>query len=134
LFTEQPAAFTGDDGPLHVLTYQAVCQTADPGGALRDAAVAELVRQRAATTGDTVEVVQASVAAFSGTALEHWERDVAAEVARLKRSAARGGELDVSLDALVSDSARARVAALAAAGVRTLVLDECHHLAALWGV
>ena len=34
---------------------------------------------------------------------------------------------------LLAPGARARVAALRAAGVRTVVLDECHHLASLWG-
>src|SRR5262249_49628298 len=68
LFTDTPAAYVGSDGPLHVLTYQAVCQTADPGGALREAAVADLIKQRATATGDELAVVQASVAAFSGAA------------------------------------------------------------------
>ena len=30
LFTDSPAEFVGDDGPLHVLTYQAICQTGRP--------------------------------------------------------------------------------------------------------
>ena len=129
LFTDDPAAYAGPAGPLHVLTYQSVCQTADPGGALRAAARERLVAERAAATGAAVEDVRAEIARFTGGAKERLERDLSAEVTRLKRGAARGEELG----ALIAPAAQARIDALLAAGVGTLVLDECHHLASLWG-
>jgi superfamily II DNA or RNA helicase len=133
LFTDRPAEYAGPSGPLHVFTYQSVCQTADPGGALRTAACERLVAERASATGATIEQVRQEVEGFAGAARERFERDVAAEVARLKRGVARGEDLGVALDALVAPAARERIGELVAGGVGTLVLDECHHLASLWG-
>jgi superfamily II DNA or RNA helicase len=134
LFAEDPAAYLAPDGPLHVFTYQAICQTNDPGGALREAATERLIAERAQVTGTPRERVRVEVAAFTGSAREHFERDVATEIARLKRAAARGeGPEAVRFEDLLAPTARERVAQLLAAGVGTLVLDECHHLASLWG-
>ena len=73
-------------------------------------------------------------AAFTGVARERFEREVSAEIARCKRDAVRGDATALAAGALLSPRrARARVDELIAAGVGTLVLDECHHLASLWG-
>ena len=87
LFTEQPAAFLAPEGALHVLTYQSICQTSDPGGALRAAAEQRLVQERAVAIGAAEADVQAEVAAFTGAARERFERDMTAEVARSKKAA-----------------------------------------------
>ena len=133
LFTGDPRVYTGPEGPLHVLTYQSICQTTDPGGALRDEARERLVAERAAATGTPLDEMRAQVLALSGPARERFEREVAAEVGRTKRAVARGEQLDVELEHLIAPAARARIDALVASGVGTLVLDECHHLASLWG-
>jgi superfamily II DNA or RNA helicase len=134
LFSDDPAPYLAPRGPLHVLTYQSICQTADPGGALRAVATERLIAERAQATGTPREQVRAEVAAFTGTAREHFGHDVSTEIARLKRAAARGeGPEAVSFEDLLAPRARERVAQLVAAGVGTLVLDECHHLASLWG-
>src|SRR3954470_9425649 len=133
LFTDEPEVYTTADGPLHVLTYQSICQTADPGGALREEARERLAAERAAATGTPVDEMRAQVAAFTGAARERFERDVTAEVARTKRAVARGDHLDVELEHLIAPGARARIEALKRGGIGTLVLDECHHLASLWG-
>ena len=133
LFCDDPAAHSGPEGPLHVLTYQAICQTADPGGALRDAARERLAEQRAKATGTPAVEVRAEIAAFTGAARERFEREVAREVARLKRAVAKGHDVDVHLAELIAPAARERVDALLGHGVGTVVLDECHHLASLWG-
>jgi hypothetical protein len=73
------------------------------------------------------------VAAFGGVARERFDRDVTSEVARMKRAVARGEQLGTALQALIAPAARARIDQLLAGGVGTLVLDECHHLASLWG-
>ena len=64
LFTDQPAAFLAPQGELHVLTYQSICQTSDPGDALRAAAEERLVQERAAAIGAAEADVQAEVAAL----------------------------------------------------------------------
>lgn len=133
LFTDAPAAVLAPAGPLHVLTYQAICQTGDPDGALRALANTRLIAERARTTAATPQQARAEVAALSGTALARHERDVTAEIARIKREVARGEHLDASLPGLVAPAALERLRTLRDAGVRTVVLDECHHLASMWG-
>ncbi len=133
LFTDEPAAFLAPQGALHVLTYQSICQTSDPGGALREAAEQHLIEERAAATGSSAAAVRAEVTAFTGVARERFERDVAAEVARSKRAAVQGDAAALTAGALLSSTARTRLDEFFAAGIGTLVLDECHHLASLWG-
>ncbi|HKE51828.1 MAG TPA: DEAD/DEAH box helicase family protein, partial [Actinomycetes bacterium] len=123
LFTDRPASYTGAAGPLYLFTYQMLCQTADPGGALRHSAIKQLVHERAAATGRTMTEVRAEVHAFRGRAKARFERDVANTVAALKREIARGEHRRVDLEALLKPSVRARVQHLVEAGVGTLVLD-----------
>ncbi|WP_026910464.1 DEAD/DEAH box helicase family protein [Patulibacter minatonensis] len=156
LFGADPAATLAPAGPLHVLTYQAVCRTGDPGETLREAAEARLAEERARATAVTIAEARATADAFTGAARRRHDREVRAEVARLKKTIARGGTVDsdasaaadgdptsttgpaardaeAALDALIAPEARERLRILRAAGVRTLVLDECHHLASMWG-
>jgi superfamily II DNA or RNA helicase len=133
LFTDRPACYTGDGGPLHLYTYQLLCQTADPDGSLREAAIDRLVHERAAGTSLPVDQVRAEVWAYRGHAESRFERDITNTVAALKREIARGEHLDVDLEALLKPSVRDRIQDLVGAGVGTLVLDECHHLASMWG-
>ena len=105
------------DVPLTALTYQAVCQTADPEGALRATAEARWrAEQAAAGTG-------------AGIASRRHKREIARLTAAIKREIAREG---LAAD-LLSPNARAVVERLRAEGVRTVVLDECHHLVSIWG-
>ena len=46
---------------------------------------------------------------------------------------ARGEHAGVELRDLLSSTARDRVKTLNALGVGAVVLDECHHLASMWG-
>ncbi len=102
---------------LEALTYQSICRTSDPEGALRAAAEARWAReQEAAGTG-------------AGTASKRRERELARLTAAIKREVARDGHGA----GLLSGGARAEVARLRAAGTGTLILDECHHLVSLWG-
>ena len=133
LFTDQPAAFLAPQGELHVLTYQSICQTSDPGDALRAAAEERLVQERAAAIGAAEADVKAEVAAFTGAARERFEHEVSAEIARCKKAAVRGDATALAAASLLSPAARTRLDGLVTAGIGTLVLDECHHLASLWG-
>jgi superfamily II DNA or RNA helicase len=90
------------------LTYQALCRTDDPEGALRAVAEARL-----------------------GPAVASRRRDeeLARAVAALKVDLARSG----GARELMSATAMARLDGLREAGVRTVILDECHHVVSLWG-
>ncbi len=130
---EKQALFGPVTADLHVLTYQSLCQTSDPEGMLREAAEGAWARERAGVTGQSVAEVVAEAAGWEGAAAARRSRDVARLVAGVKRQVAAGKLPELPADELLSANARARVAALRDAGVRVVVLDECHHLLSLWG-
>jgi superfamily II DNA or RNA helicase len=119
--------------PLACLTYQALCQLDDPEIALGRVAVARWEEERASATGTDVEAVRREAERFTGAAAERRAQQIGRISATVKREIARGEHAHVELVDLLSAGAHARVEQLAAAGVGTIVLDECHHLASLWG-
>lgn len=119
--------------PVTVLTYQALCRLEDPGAALRDVAVGRWVAERAAATGEPPDAVAAASRAWTGEAARRREGQIGRIVAAIKREVARGEHPELELGDLLDRGARARVDALRARGTGTVVLDECHHLASLWG-
>jgi superfamily II DNA or RNA helicase len=125
--------------PVACLTYQALARLEDPGAALRDAAAARWAAERATATGQDAAAVAAEAAAWTGAAARRRARELARVTASLKRAIARGERAVAGADAplvladLLAPGARERVDALRAGGVRTVVLDECHHLASMWG-
>lgn len=127
------ALFGGGDPPLHAHTYQAICQTADPGGVLEQAALARLAAERARDTAIPVEAARAELDGYEGAARRRLQKDVATVTATLKREIARGEHLDLAAHDLLGPGAAARLAELQASGVRTVLLDECHHLVSTWG-
>ena len=132
-WSERQALFGGPSDDIHLLTYQSLCQADDPDGMLRAAAERHWLHERAAASGQTAELVAAETEAWTGAAAERRSRDVSRLVARFKREAAAGRLPDLPADELLSANARARLAGLVEAGVRVVVLDECHHLVSLWG-
>ncbi|MDW5598688.1 DEAD/DEAH box helicase family protein, partial [Conexibacter stalactiti] len=125
--------FGGAEAPLLTHTYQAICQTADPGGALEAAALERLAAERARDTAIGVEAARAELDGYEGAARRRLTRDVATVTATLKREIARGEHLDLAAHDLLGPGAAARLAELQARGVRTVLLDECHHLVSTWG-
>ena len=71
--------------------------------------------------------------AFEGAAADRRARELSRISAALKREVARGEHAGVELRDLLSSTARERVQQLAKLGVGVVLLDECHHLASLWG-
>ncbi len=130
---ERQELFDGLGDDVHLLTYQSLCQADDPDGMLREAASRHWIAERAQSTGQTVAAIEAEAGAWSGAAAERRSREVGALVARFKRDAAAGKLPDLPPDELLSPHARRRLSELVAAGVRVVVLDECHHLVSLWG-
>ncbi|HST39681.1 MAG TPA: DEAD/DEAH box helicase family protein, partial [Conexibacter sp.] len=121
------------DAPLFAHTYQAICRTADPGGALQAAALERLAAERARDTAIGIDAARAELDGYEGAARRRLARDVATVTATLKREIARGEHLDLAAHDLLGPGAAARLAELQARGVRTVLLDECHHLVSTWG-
>jgi superfamily II DNA or RNA helicase len=88
---------------------------------------------QARSTGTTVSEVEQEAAGWTGAAAARRGRELARVTATLKREIARTDHGHLRLGQLISEGARQRLEALRRAGVGTVVLDECHHLASLWG-
>jgi superfamily II DNA or RNA helicase len=119
--------------PIACLSYQAFCQVDDPSVVLEGAAERRWAAERAAATGQPVDEVIGEAARWTGAAAARRRRELGRITAAIKREVARGEHAGLGLDELLSEPARRRVETLLRRGVGTLVLDECHHLASLWG-
>jgi superfamily II DNA or RNA helicase len=121
------------DAPIACLTYQSLCQVHDPATALGNAAERRWAADRARALGVPVGEVEREAATWRDAADQRRSRELARIRASLKREIARGEHGGVDLGDLLEPAARRRVATLAGNGTATVVLDECHHLASLWG-
>jgi superfamily II DNA or RNA helicase len=119
--------------PIAWLTYQALCQLEDPATALGDLAERRWAAERARTTGVSIEEVEQEAAHWTGEAAARRKRDLAHLTASIKREIARDEHGGVGLGELLSHGARERLKTLRAGQAETVVLDECHHLASMWG-
>jgi superfamily II DNA or RNA helicase len=127
------ALFGATDPQLRVMTYQALCQAEDPADLLRGLAERRWAEDRATSTGRDLAAVLAEAQAWEGAAAARRERQLGRIIATLKRQSATGKLGELSATELLADGARRRLEELKQAGVLTVVLDECHHLASLWG-
>jgi superfamily II DNA or RNA helicase len=119
--------------PIACMTYQSLCQLDDPEAAIRQIAAARWATDRAAATGVEVDDALREGQAYEGTAADRRAAEIARITAAVKREIARGEHAEMELAELLSESAKGRIKALKAARVGTVVLDECHHLASMWG-
>jgi superfamily II DNA or RNA helicase len=133
-FGASPGVAAADPAaPIACLTYQSLCQLDDPAAAIRGQAEQRWAAQRADTTGDSVAEVARVAESWTGQAQARRQREVARIMASLRREIAKGTSSGHDLAQLLGQGARDRIAALRDGGVRTVVLDECHHLASMWG-
>src|ERR1700754_2289373 len=134
-FTPRPQEVAGADPlkPIACLSYQALCQLEDPEILLGRLAQSRWAGERAQATGMTPEEAQREGESFEGEAANRRARELARISAALKREVARGEHAGVELRDLLSETARRRVQQLAKMNVGVVLLDECHHLASLWG-
>ncbi len=133
-FTDESGIAAPDaSAAIAVLTYQALCQLDDPAVALGDLAGRRWAIERAQALGQTPEEVEHEAATWTGKAAARRERELRRIRASIKREIARAEHGTLHLGHLLAPRARERLEALRRKGVRTIVLDECHHLASLWG-
>src|SRR6201991_4477511 len=134
-FTPRPQEVAGADPlkPIACLSYQALCQLEDPEILLGRLAQSPWAGERAQATGMTPEEAQREGESFEGAAADRRAKELSRISAALKREVARGEHAGIELRDLLSETARQRVQQLAKMGVGVVLLDECHHLASLWG-
>ena len=90
--------------------------------------------ERAAATGMTPEEAQREGEAFEGAAADRRAQGARADLA--PRSSARSRAASTPASSSGTCSARPRASACSSSrklGVGVVLLDECHHLASLWG-
>ncbi|MEQ8834508.1 MAG: DEAD/DEAH box helicase family protein [Miltoncostaeaceae bacterium] len=134
MFGAGPAQVGTEPGsPIAVLTYQSLCRLDEPELVLGDLATRRWTAERAEVTGETPEAVATAAALWTGEAARRRSRELARIANGIKREIARAEHGDLHLGDLLQAGARGRLDALRQAGVRTVVLDECHHLASMWG-
>ncbi|MDP2710084.1 MAG: DEAD/DEAH box helicase family protein, partial [Solirubrobacteraceae bacterium] len=126
-------AGTEPEATIACLTYQSLARLDDPDAALSALAAARWADERARATGRAPDEVAAEAAAWQGAADERRRRQLTRIVASLKREIARGEHAGIDFTQLLGAPARERIDVLRGNGVATVVLDECHHLASLWG-
>lgn len=133
-FTPRPQDIAGAEvhKTIACLSYQQLCELEDPELVLARLAHARWADEHAAETGMTPEEARREGEAFEGADADQHAREVATILATLKREVARG-EAHVELRDMLSASARERVQQLAGLKVGVVLLDECHHLASIWG-
>jgi hypothetical protein len=145
-FGAGPAVAAADpSAPIACLTYQSLCQLDDPAAAVREQAERRWASDRARATGGSSQDAMREAGGWAGAARDRHQREVARIMAAIRRDIAKGhgaggtgagaGGTGAGLefDQLLGPGATERIAALRTNGVRTVVLDECHHLASMWG-
>ncbi len=126
-------AAASESAPIACLTYQSLCQLDDPSAAIGAVARQRWATERAQATGSTPAEVESEAETWAGAAAERRKRELARITAGLKREIARAEHGSVQVGDLLAGSVRERIKALRSGGVATVVLDECHHLASMWG-
>ncbi|HYH27566.1 MAG TPA: DEAD/DEAH box helicase family protein [Actinomycetota bacterium] len=118
---------------VNVFTYQLIASPGEADDMLkqvaREAWVEELVVEGHAADEEAARQRLEKLRANNPDA---FSRDLAQRSVRAKRAALRGEERDVAR--FLHRNARRLIDDLIAAGVRTVVLDECHHLLDYWAV
>ena len=118
---------------INVFTYQLIStvgESREEGRRMaEDAWAAELVREG---QSDDDAAARERIRTLAANNAEAHRREVAHRYLRLKRELLRGP--DASVAEFLHPNARALVDRLVAHGVRTIVLDECHHLLDYWAI
>ena len=115
--------------PVTVLTYQSLAVTARPDRELRELARRAWLEELAEAGTADPEAWLAALAERDGAAVQ---RELRSRAAGIRRRRLRDGVGDVHRH--LHPNARALVDRLVEHGVRTVVLDECHHLLDHWAL
>jgi superfamily II DNA or RNA helicase len=121
------------DAPLVCLTYQSLCQVSDPEAGLLQIAEQRWASDRARSTGAAVEDALSEGRSWTGAAAQRRHAELRRIVANLKAEIARSDDGARRLIELLGTNARERVERLRERRIGAIILDECHHLASLWG-
>jgi superfamily II DNA or RNA helicase len=140
MFVEDPARvadLTSSDpsrlAPISVFTYQLISTSAAADEQIKDMARRAWVEELlVAGQADGEEQARARLEEIRENNPSAYSRDLARRSGRVKRAALRSDDPNVSR--FLHANARRLVDDLMAHGVRTVLLDECHHLLDYWAI
>jgi hypothetical protein len=134
LFTEDPMGdlFSREPGrlaPINVYTYQLISAPGESSELLRETArkmwLEELLKREGVDTRGRLETMRRNNP-------DAYIRELGRRASRAKRDLLRRGDAEVAR--FLHPNARALIDGLVDRGVKTVVLDECHHLLDYWAV
>jgi superfamily II DNA or RNA helicase len=137
LFTEGPtidlvSREPGRFAPINVYTYQLISAPGESRELLRETAqkmwLEELLKQEGVSEGDA----RGRLETMRRNNPDAYGRELGRRAGRAKRDLLRRGDADVAR--FLHPNARALIDRLLHRGVKTVVLDECHHLLDYWAV
>lgn len=123
----------GQLADINVFTYQLISTPERDQDLLRDAALEAWVdeaQERDANAGEAQ--ARERIAEIRESNPQAFNRELRKRATRLRRELLREPSSDV--ERFLHPNARALIDELVAAGVRTIVLDECHHLLDYWAI
>lgn len=122
-----------EKAPIHIFTYQLISTPAEAQEHIREAALTlwqdELVHDGQVPD---LEAAQARLALLRQNNPDAYHKDALRYANRVKKRLLH--EPDVQIEHFLHPNARQLIDELMAAGVRTVVLDECHHLLDYWAI
>ena len=119
--------------PINVFTYQLISAPADSDDLVKELARREWIEDLlSAGQVESEEAGERRLATLRERNPRAFAKDLANRCIRVKQAFLRGGDPDVSR--FLHANARRLIDDLVALGVRTVVLDECHHLLDYWAV
>lgn len=119
--------------PIHIFTYQLISTPAEAQENIREAALV-LWQEELIQEGQTVDLNAALVRleTIRQNNPEAYHKDLLRYTNRVKHALLH--ETDVNVEPFLHPNARQLIDELIASGVRTVVLDECHHLLDYWAI
>ncbi len=117
---------------ISALTYQIISTVDTASDSLRDAARAQWEFELSAHDGAPVGAVRERLDTMRANNPSAYAKEIRRRIGIVRRRALT--EPDSDIGALLHPNARALVDALVNSGVRTVVLDECHHLLDYWAI
>jgi superfamily II DNA or RNA helicase len=137
LFTEGPTSDLvsrepGKFAPINIYTYQLLSAPGESRDLLRETALKmwleELLKRQGVSEGDARRRLET----MRRNNPDAYGRELGRRASRAKRDLLRRGDADVAR--FLHPNARALIDGLVDRGVKTVVLDECHHLLDYWAV
>jgi len=140
MFTSEPSQVDGltsldpaQLAPVNIFTYQLISTPGEQQDIARQMAVRQWVEDLL-TEGQVIDepAATARIETIRQNNPETYQKEIARRYRRIKQKLLRDEQADI--ESFLHPNARKLIRDLVGAGVRTVVLDECHHLLDYWAI